>query len=275
MSKGYWFSQHEDKAWAEKFYLWFIPVFFVYNAVIQGMGWLDTTTFWHILQNAGMWLPYCMILPLFLRRNSGIPWHQSYWFKANLFMFCWTFIATYVHTEYFFEMLGLRYRFSEVHTYFDSALIGPAEATAAASYQKVPLGMYLNTVAFFMVYHNSAVVFMRRIRTMTTTLPKLGRTLAWCTIVVFTSVFWAWAETALYITDDAAGNVWYEDLQQMMLYGSLYYSLYFIVAFPMFYRLDEGSEKWRLSRVVIEASAVGMLSMLLIDLASQVMEPLV
>ncbi len=36
-----WFSPNEDKAWGEKFFLTFIPVFFLYNAAIQGMGWLD------------------------------------------------------------------------------------------------------------------------------------------------------------------------------------------------------------------------------------------
>lgn len=274
MTSGHWFSLNEDKAWAERFYLWFIPVFLLYNAIIQKMGWLDTTTFWHIIQNLGMWLPYCILLPLFLRRHSNIPWHQSYWFKANLFIFWWSFIASYFHTEYFFQILGIRYNFPDVGLYFDSALIGPNELTALAQHKKVPLGMYLNTIAFFLVYHNSAVIFMRRLRTMAIDWPVSTRTLLWCMTVAFTAVFWAWAETAAYITDDAAGNVWYENLDNMLLYGSLYYSLYFIVSFPVFFRLDESSERWSLSRVLIEASAVGMLTMLLIDFASQIMEPL-
>ena len=49
------------------------------------------------------------------------------------------FFATYYHTEYFFELLGLRYRFPFVHAYFDSALVGPDEATAAMV-QQTPLG---------------------------------------------------------------------------------------------------------------------------------------
>lgn len=269
-----WFSSNPDKAWAEKFFLWFIPVFFAYNALMQGMGWLDAGNFWHITQNALMWLPYCALLPLWLRRNSGVPWQQSYWFKTNLFMFWWIFIATYVHTEYFFQMLGLRYRFEDVTLYFDSALIGPDDSTALAAHQKVPLGMYLNSVAFFIVYHNSAIIFMRRIRALTAGWGSLARRLSWSLIVLFTAVFWAWAETWMYITDNAAGNVWYENLDKMLIYGSLYYSLYFIVSFPMFYRLDEDSERWTLGRVLIEASAVGMLSMLLIDMVSHVMTPL-
>ncbi len=44
------------------------------------------------------------------RRTSGVPWAQSYWFKLNLYMAVWVFFATYYHTEYFFELLGLEVR---------------------------------------------------------------------------------------------------------------------------------------------------------------------
>ena len=53
MSDSLWFSRNPDKAWAEKFYLGFIPVFFAYNAVVQRMGWLDVGTGWHVVQNLG------------------------------------------------------------------------------------------------------------------------------------------------------------------------------------------------------------------------------
>jgi hypothetical protein len=162
-----WLSDNPDKAWGEKLFLSFIPVFVIYNAVIQSMGWLDAGTFWHVVQNAAMWFPYCVVLPAWLRRSSGVPWSQSYWFKLNLYMAVWVFFATYYHTEYFFELLGLRYRFPSVHAYFDSALVGPNEATAAAEWKKVPVGMYLNSIAFFIVYHSAAVVSMRRVRRFT------------------------------------------------------------------------------------------------------------
>ncbi len=274
MTSGYWFSLNQDKAWTEKFFLGFIPVFFLYNAIMQKMGWVDTNTFWHIVQNLAMWLPYCVFLPFYLRRHSGIPWHQSYWFKANLFMFWWTFIVTYVHTEYFFDVLGMRYNFPQVHSYFDSALIGPSETSALAEHKKVPLGMYFNTVAFFIVYHNAAVIFIRRIYSTTEDWARSKRLLVWIATIAITAVFWAWAETRLYINDDVAGTVWYENLDQMLLYGSLFYSLYFIVSFPAYFRLDEEDERWSWGRILMEASAIGMISMLLIDFAAQIMEPL-
>jgi cycloeucalenol cycloisomerase len=54
----------------------------------------------------------------------------------------------------------------------------------------------------------------------------------------------------------------------MLRIGSFFYALYFVVSFPNVYRLDEDPEapRWSLSRTLIEASFVGMTSLLLIDL---------
>ena len=64
-----WFSRNPDKAFGEKLFLGFIPVFFAYNALVQQLGWLDAADFWHAVQNLGMWIPYCVLLPAWLRRG--------------------------------------------------------------------------------------------------------------------------------------------------------------------------------------------------------------
>lgn len=267
-AKRRWFSENPDKAWGEKFFLTFVPVFFAYNALVQSMGWLDVGNFWHITQNAVMWIPYCVLFPAWLRRDSGVPWATSYWFKFNLYMFVFVFFVTYFHTEYFFDLLGLRYRFDEVTLYFDAALVGPDEATAASAFKKVPYGMYLNAVAFFIVYHSVAVVCMRYVRSMTLEWSVPARRLGWVAIVFAAALFFAWAETRLYVTQAASINVWYVNLEAMLKWGSVFYSLYFIVSFPNVFRLDESmsERRWTLSRTVLEASAVGAISLLLIDL---------
>lgn len=272
---GHWFSTNPDKAWAEKYFLAYIPVFFAYNALMQMTGWLDAGNFWHITQNLLMWFPFCVVLPWFLRRNSGVVWHRSYWFKFNLYMTVFIFFCTYFHTEYFFDVLGLRYRFNDVSLYFDSALIGPNEATALAEHKKVPLGMYLNSIAFFIVYHSAAIVVMRRIRGLTEGWSRSLQTLSWCAIVAATALFFAWAETYFYITDDAAANVWYVDLERMLKWGSIYYAMYFIVSFPNVFRLDEHQQEWTLGRTIIEACAVSAISLLLLDLWALLLGPVV
>ena len=273
---GYWLSRNPDKAWAEKFYLSFIPVFLIYNGVIQRMGWLDVGNFWHVVQNLGMWVPYCVLLPAWLRRNSGVRWNESYWFKFNLYMFIYVFFATYFHTEYFFSVLGIRYRFPEVTLYLDSALLGPDEKTAMARFEKVPLGMYFNAVAFFIVYHTASVICMRRIRTLTPDAPKAVRYVLWIITVAATAYFFAWAETFLYVNSAAKNNVWYVDMPRMLSLGSACYALYFIVSFPNVFRLDEEPEgqRWPLSRCVIEASFVSMVVLLLLDAFTWVVGPI-
>jgi cycloeucalenol cycloisomerase len=273
----HWLSHNPDKAWGEKFFITFVPVFLLYNAGIQKMGWLDVGTGWHVTQNLLMWLPYCFLLPWWLRRESGVPWSESYWFKFNVYMAVWVFWASYFHTEYFFEVLGLRYRFPEVDVYFDSALVGPDEATAAETFQKVPPGMYSNAIAFFIVYHTLAVICMRRVRTMTLSWSIAAQRVTWTVIVLTTALFFAWAETRLYMTDDAAANVWYIDLPRMLKWGSIFYAMYFVVSFPNVYRLDENPKepRWSISRTVIEASFVGIVSLLLLDLWAQFLGPIV
>lgn len=273
---GYWFSRNPDKAWAEKFFLGFIPVFLVYNGVVQRMGWLDAGNFWHVAQNLLMWVPYCLVLPAWLRRGSGVSWRDSYWLKFNLYMFVYVFFATYFHTEYFFSVLGIRYRFPHVSLYFDSALLGPDEKTAQAHFEKVPLGMYFNAVAFFIIYHTASVVCMRRIRTLTLGASAPLRHLLWVATVAATAYFFAWAETFLYVNSAAQANVWYIDRPRMLSLGSVCYALYFIVSFPNVFRMDEGErgERWSLSRCVIEACAVSMIVLLLLDLFTWVVGPI-
>jgi cycloeucalenol cycloisomerase len=275
--RPHWLSRNPDKAFGEKLFLSFIPVFFAYNAAIQQLGWLDAGTFWHVAQNLGMWLPYCVLLPAWLRRGAPVRWRQSYWLKANVFMAVWVFYATYFHTEYFFALLGLRYRFPDVALTFDSALVGPDEATAAATFQKVPAGMYLNSMAFFLVYHSAAVVCMRRVATALPAARPFARRLAWAAIVAATALLFAYLETRLYITDEAEANVWYVDLAAMLRFGSVFYAMYFLVSFPAFFRLDERPDQppWSVSRCVIEASFVAITSLLLLDLWGRFVGPIV
>jgi cycloeucalenol cycloisomerase len=132
-------------------------------------------------------------------------------------------------------------------------------------------------VAFFLVYHTAAVVCMRRVRHFTLGLGTGARRAAWVVIVAATALFFAWAETWLYITEDAAANVWYVDVPAMLRFGSIFYAMYFIVSFPNVYRLDEDPDAppWSLSRTVIEACFVSIASLLLLDLWANFVGPIV
>ena len=263
-----WFSPNDDKAWAEKFYLYFIPIFLGYNALVQNMGWLDTGNFWNVAQNVIMWLPYCFFLPLYLRRNQPVPFYRQWWFKYQIYIAVVVFWLTFWHTEYFFKALGMRYSFPNVTWYFDSAYLGPDQATALANNQRIPPSMYLNASAFFTVYHVAAVVVIRRISNFVQDNRATAHKLLFAVAVAVTALFFAWAETFLYMTAPASNNVWYINLPWMLMVGSWFYMMYFIFTFPNVFWLDERPEKrpWSLYRVVIEPTAMAMLILFALDM---------
>jgi cycloeucalenol cycloisomerase len=263
-----WFAANDDKAWAERFYLVFIPIFFAYNAIIQSMGWLDVGNFWHLTQNFLMWFPYCVALPLYLRRKQPIPFYKQWWFKFQLYMVIFVFFMTFFNTEYFFKALGMRYNFPQVTWYFDSAYLGPNQATALAENQRIPVGMYLNAIAFFTVYHIAAVIVIRRIAGLFPSHTRLKQIAGFAFASFITALFFAWAESYFYITAAASGNVWYINLPWQLYVGSWFYMLYFICSFPNIYGLDESpnQQPWSLARVATEAAAISMLVLLLCDL---------
>ena len=164
-------------------------------------------------------------------------------------------------------MLGLRYNFPGVTLYLDSALLGPEDAVAKAEHMKIPPSMYLNAIAFFIVYHSSAIVLMRRVRTMTLTATPWIRHLLWVVTVAVTAFFFAWAETFFYVNEAVKQHVWYVDMARMLSIGSVCYMLYFLVSFPNIYRMDEEEtgERWSISRSIIEAGFVSMVTLLLLD----------
>jgi cycloeucalenol cycloisomerase len=271
-----WFSSNPDKAFGEKLFLTYFVFFMSYQTLLQKMGWVDVGDFWGTVTTLITWIPYLVILPAFLRRNSGIPWYQSYWFKLNVYMMVYVFFSTYFHSEWFFKYLGMRYNFPHQFLDFDSMACGPDQATARENFQAVPLSRYLDTMGFFTVYHTIAIVAMRRVRNMTSSLPAIGQRTLWVAIVVVAAVFFAWAETFFYIQNAVSKTVWYVDKGAMLRVGTSLYALYFLVSFPNLFRLDEtADQKWTLRRTIVEASFVSMVTLFVIDTWVRIHGPIV
>src|SRR5205814_4170164 len=115
-----------------------------------------------------------------------------------------------------------------LHWTFDSALLGSGK-------QAVPIIMYLHAHYFFVTYHTTAVVVMRRARTSRLNVhPAVG-----ALVVAATAWFWARAEIALTTAPSLADQFRYEDLAWALRWASLVYAGYFIVSFPLVFRLDE------------------------------------
>lgn len=260
-ARGRWFSANPDKAWAEKFFLLYTPYWVAGMALFMftGVGgrWGD------LALNAGMlalWLP-ALLVPAWLatRRSDARPWRRSYWLKFNLWIGIFSFVGSYFGSEYFFDVLGMVYRYPQLHWNLDAVLVGSGE-------QRVPLIMYWSAYFYFVTYHAGAVVLMRRVRT-----SALGRLPgAWPLTVLAAAYGFAWAETFAMAGGAIAEQFGYRDLERMLRWGSLFYALYFVVSFPMIHRLDEREgEDWPLRRVAVEALAAGMLVLSLLDFATR------
>lgn len=258
----HWFSRNPSKAWGEKFFLCYLPFFFALNAGKQAFGWLDAGNLWQLGQNLLMLAPL-YVIPFFIRDETslGRKWYQTYWFKFNVWIYIFAFVATYFFTEYFFDVLGMVYDFPRVTLYFDAALVGSGQ-------QHVPLGMYFNGAAFFVVYHTLAIIVLRRIRTSRFNTGPVFVVIA----TVACAYFFAWAETRLVATDANKPYFYYQDLAWMLQSGSAFYACYFVVSFPFVYRLDEEPDvNWSLGRTSIDALAAAMLAFFLLDLATHVL----
>ena len=263
-----WFSDNDDRAWAEKFYLSYIPVFFVLAGITSRSG-LSTSGNWGNLAGGFLvWLPYCVLLPMWLRRDHPLPYRQQWWFKFQLYLVVVIFFLTYFGTEYFFDTLGMRYNYPEQTWYFDSMLLGPDQATALAQHKRVPLGMYPISVGFFTVYHAGAIAMIRAIRRFGAVMG--ARSAGFVVGVIVSAFFWAWLETMLFVSQPKGSFAWYEDLDRQLGIGSVFYAMDFLVTFANVFWLDEraGYQPWSLRRVCIEATAMCLLVLLAGDLWS-------
>lgn len=135
--RAVWFSQNQEKAWTEKFFL-------LYSAcwpLLFG-GWAASG--WHTqVGDVGNLVVTLLIaspnvlVPCFLAPNpQRKPFHHMYWFKFGLWIAIFTFVASYFFTEYFFDCLGMKYNFPHLHWNFDSILLGRGSQT-------VPIMMYV------------------------------------------------------------------------------------------------------------------------------------
>ncbi|MBO6751478.1 MULTISPECIES: hypothetical protein [Spongiibacter] len=254
-----WFSPNPDKAWVEKWFLIYSPLWMASMAMMMFTGWDksfgDAALLWHGILTA---LPAILVPMLVARRYEQCDWRDSYWLKANLYMVVFGFFGNYFGSEYFFDVLGMVYNYPNATTNLDSAMVGSGE-------QPVPLIMYFYTHAYFITYHATANIVLRRIRT--SGVP--GMTLLFPVVIFAVGYFWAWMETKAMANPMMASSFYYKDIPRMLAYGSVIYATYFIASFPIYYFIDEQRERrWTLLQVVAGGLSASMLTFYLLDIAA-------
>ncbi len=258
MNSG-WFSTNPDKAWVEKFFLLYSPVWMASMAFMMltraDKTWNNAALLIHGFATA---LPVLLIPMVLAPRFTAKPWYDSYWFKANLYLFIFGFFGNYFGSEYFFDVLGMVYKYPQVTTTLNAALVGTGK-------QKVPLIMYCYTHVYFMTYHTTSNIALRK-------LTQLRLPAMWLMSPLFVFLigyFWAWTETKAMANPLMASSFYYQKLDVMLKYGSAIYATYFITSFPIFYFLDETREKsWSLLQTFAAGLSASMLTFYLLDFSA-------
>ena len=261
-----WFSANPSKAWGEKFFVAYSPVWMTMMGLVMGLGVTGRVGEWGFMAiGVAVALPLVAV-PALIRDEKpiGRRWYQAYWFKANLYIAIFNLAANYFGSEYFFDVLGMVYDYPMIKLNLDSALVGSGE-------QRVPLIMYLLTQAYFLTYHTTAVIVLRRIRTSRIPVGAF----AWPVLVVVIAYFWAWMETKAMANPWIESQFYYKDMERMLAYGSLFYSLYFMASFPIFYRIDEDRDTdWSLPITAAAACTASMIMLFLLDFAAAFFGPI-
>lgn len=253
----HWFASNPDRAWAEKFFLLYSPVWMTLMALMMLTGWTTSSSDTQLLVHATLVAAPLFIIPALLHRRYSpqLAWHESYWFKSNLYIFIFGFFGNYFGSEYFFDVLGMVYNLPNATTALDAYLVGQSQ-------QPVPLIMYFYTHAYFMTYHASAIVVLRRI--MSSGMPL--RQFTFMPTVFFIGYAWAWLETRTMANPLMVNTFYYEKMDAMLAYGSIIYSTYFIASFPIYYFLDENVHKrWSLAQTAAAGLSASMLTFFLLD----------
>jgi len=158
-----------------------------------------------------------------------------------------SFVGNYFWTHYFYHVLGAYYT---METY---------------RLNDVPYLMYFATQCYFLFYHSISNMGLRfinhKFRNSDST-----RKIVLVVFIAALSYFTAFMET---FTIQHFPYYVITDRPRMYLVGSVFYALYFIVSFPMFYRIEEdlhnGGKKYSLSEIAIDAFAASMIVTCLLD----------
>lgn len=249
-------AESDDKARAEKFFLIYSPIWIGFMAITTFTGFIGGKgDLGAILKSLAVSLPL-YLYPFFMQRRAdpGRKPRDSYWLKANVFILILTIFGTYFGTEYFFDVLGMVYDMPAQRLRFDSALLGSGRQT-------VPVSMYFMTLAYFMTYHSTASAALRVFKT-----SRLGRIkILYPVLVLGIGYAWAWLETFTMANPRNPG-FYYKDMGRMLAFGSLIYTSYFVVTFPVFHAIDEDPAKpWSLGKTAVAALASSMAILFLLD----------
>lgn len=247
-----WFATHPGKRWTEFYFLAYAPVWIGLMAIIVASGAYENFEGGSYMAVGVATSFPCFFGPLLFpgQGEPNLPILERFWVKANLWIWILSFIGNYLWTHYFYSLLGASYTFK------------------AWRLNDVPFALFLVTQAYFTFYHSLTNIILRRFWT-SSLYQSVSPSFRWLPSVVF--VFVLAIVTAFMETFTISGFPYYTFKNKAYMYsvGSCCYGIYFIVTFPMFYRILESpretSRDWPLSRVAIDSLGACMAVTMLLD----------
>ncbi|CAL9242982.1 unnamed protein product [Arabidopsis halleri] len=257
-SPSLWLAPNPSKRWGELFFLFYTPFWLTLClGIVVPYKLYETFTELEYLLLALVSAVPAFVIPMLLvgKADTSLCWKDRYWVKANLWIIMFSYVGNYFWTHYFFKVLGASYTFP------------------SWKMNNVPHTTFFLTHVCFLFYHVASNITLRRLRHSTADLPD---SLKWCfeaAWILALSYFIAYLETIA-----IANFPYYEFVDRSAMYrvGCLFYAIYFIVSFPMFFRMDEkSSDEWDLSRVAVDALGAAMLVTIILDLWRLFLGPIV
>lgn len=224
-----WTSANGAKAWTERLFVMSSPLWVGVMAVVIVSRWYKSfrEVEWAVV--GGLIVAPSLLLPLVLRPAAGeahLPLHRRHWVRAHVWLGIVVFVGSYFWTHYFNLLLGASYTFTR----------------EAWCLNGVPLAMYAAAHAYFCLYHSATNMALRRWYSSEAYARLAPRPLARAAGTACLVAAMAWA-TAFMEAFSIQGFPGYriENYQYMYTVGSIVYGLYFVVTFPMYFRV--GSEE--------------------------------
>jgi cycloeucalenol cycloisomerase len=189
-----------------------------------------------------------LLQPIFMpmEAEKNMPLQNRYSFKANVWIAIFSFIGNYWYTHYFYTVLKAKYTMPSWRL------------------NDVPIPLYFATHFYFVTYHTFSNLILRKIET--SFAPTLRRSIFFWGSVACFAYFTAFMET---LTISSYPCYYFENQFDAFTVGSAFYGIYFLVSFPVFYRLDEkvgpNSPPHTLYQTVFEALGAGMAVLCLLD----------
>ncbi|KAL6563767.1 Bifunctional protein GlmU [Orobanche gracilis] len=267
-SSNIWLAQDPSKRWGEIFFLLYTPFWLtlclgiVVPYKLYEQVWINFTEWEYRVLGLVSALP-AFIIPVilvgkcFTQLVDNLPRIAQYVGRIVT-----GYVGNYFWTHYFYTVLGASYTFP------------------SWKMNNVPHTTFLLTHVWFLFYHVTSNMTLRRIEHSVTHFPENTQYLLKAAWILALSYSIAYLETLAISTFP-----YYEFVDRASMYkvGSLFYAIYFFVSFPMFLRvfardrividelriirIDENpGDRWDLSRVAVDALGAAMLVTIILDL---------